>query len=212
MSVNLPESWKSSKVRAVEFMTAYPNAHIKEVAEESGVSKNTIHLWLRDPEFVEVFYQKYMVSFGSKLPSILNAMIKEAEAGNVQAGRLILEHSGKLIKRVEVNNYQSPFEKFLGNKDSQNLEEAKIEEAEFTVMPERPIVKKNKKIKTKVQETRELRVKQDALKKRSEASKWRRRAIKVGVELLPQGRKTKLALQSWQKKVIEAENSLKSRV
>ena len=212
MSVNLPESWKSSKVRAVEFMTAYPSAHIKEVAEEAGVTKNTVHLWLRDPEFVEVFYQKYMVSFGSKLPSILNAMIREAEAGNVQAGRLILEHSGKLIKRVEVNNYQSPFEKFLGNKDSKDYKDEKIEEAEFTVMPERPIVQKKKKPKTKVQELREIKVKKDALQKRSEAAKWRRRAIKVGVELLPRGRKTKLMLQSWQTKVIEAENNLKTQV
>lgn len=212
MSVNLPESWKSSKVRAVEYMTAYPNAHIKEVAEESGVSKNTIHLWLRDPEFVEVFYQKYMVSFGSKLPSILNAMIKEAEAGNVQAGRLILEHSGKLIKRVEVNNYQSPFEKFLGNKDSPKYEKEKIEEAEFIVMPQKPIVEKKVKYKTKKQGVKELKVKKDALKKRSEASKWRRRAIKIGIELLPQGRKTPLQIKEWREKVINKEVELKSHV
>ena len=79
-------------------------------------------------------------------------------------------------------------------------------------MPERPIVQKKKKPKTKVQELRELQVKKDALQKRSEAAKWRRRAIKVGVELLPRGRKTKLILQSWQQQVIEAENNLKTQV
>ena len=40
-----------------------------------------------------------MVTFGSRLPTVLNSMVREAEAGNVQAGRLVLEHSGKLIKR-----------------------------------------------------------------------------------------------------------------
>ena len=209
MSVNLPENWKSSKIRAVEYMTVNPSANIKEVAEEAGVTKNTIHLWLRDPEFVEVFYQKYMVSFGSKLPSILNAMIREAEAGNVQAGRLVLEHSGKLIKRVEVNNYQSPFEKFL-NKDGKPVKD-NIEEAEFTVMPERPTVEKKKKPKTKSQELREIKKKKDALQKRSEASKWRRRAMKVGVDILPRGRKTKLQLKTWQDKVVKAEQELLSQ-
>ena len=99
MSVNLPTHWKPSKVRAIELLVNEPNARIKDVAEESGVSSVTIHKWLKDPEFVEVFYQKYMISFGSRLPSVLNSMIREAEAGNVQAGRLVLEHSGKLIKR-----------------------------------------------------------------------------------------------------------------
>ena len=209
MSVNLPDSWKSSKVRAVEYMTAYPSANIKEVAEEAGVTKNTIHLWLRDPEFVEVFYQKYMISFGSKLPSILNAMIREAEAGNVQAGRLVLEHSGKLIKRVEINNYQSPFEKFL-DKDGKEVS-GDIEDAEFTVMPERPIVEKKKKMKTKSQELQEIKKKKETLQKRREASKWRRRAVRAGVELLPRGRKTKLQLKTWQNEVVKAENKAKSQ-
>ena len=206
MSINLPDKWKPEKVRAIEVLVSNPGAKIVDVAKEAGVTRNTVFLWLKDPEFVEVFYQKYMVSFGSKLPSILNAMIREAEAGNVQAGRLVLEHSGKLIKRVEVNNYQSPFEKFL-NKDGKPVKD-NIEEAEFTVMPERPIVEKKKKPKTKSQELREIKKKKDALQKRSEASKWRRRAMKVGVDILPRGRKTKLQLKTWQDKVVKAEQEL----
>jgi hypothetical protein len=197
--MNLPDKWKPSKVRALEFMTTYPSAKMEEVAEESGVTKSTIHLWMRDPEFVEVFYQKYMVSFGSKLPSILNAMIREAEAGNVQAGRLILEHSGKLIKRVEINNTKSPFEKFLG----QDAYEA--EDAEFTVMPERPIYEKKMKPKTKAQEKAELRKIEKAMEKRRESAKWRTRAMKVGVEVLSQGRKTPNQIKEWREKVEKAE-------
>ena len=112
MSVSLPTKWKPEKSLVVDMLVSKPEARIQDIADKAGVTKATIHNWLKDPEFVEIFYQKYMVSFGAKLPSILNSMIREAEAGNVQAGRLILEHSGKLIKRVEVNNHKSPFEKF----------------------------------------------------------------------------------------------------
>ena len=31
-------------------------------------------------------------------------MIREAVEGNVQAGRLVLEHSGKLVKNINVND------------------------------------------------------------------------------------------------------------
>ena len=97
MSVNLPDKLKPAMGVAIDMLVTNPEAEIKDVAEKSGVTRATIHNWMKDPEFVEVFYQKYMVTFGSKLPKILNSMIREAEAGNVQAGRLVLEHSGKLI-------------------------------------------------------------------------------------------------------------------
>ena len=150
MSANLPTHWKAEKVRAIEILVNNPGAKIVDVAEESGVTRNTVFLWLKDPEFVEVFYQKYMVSFGSKLPNVLNAMIREAEAGNVQAGRFVLEHSGKLIKRVEVANHQSPFEKFL-NANGKEIEavDADYEDiSDIQVLPQRPIVPKKTKIPT----------------------------------------------------------------
>ena len=200
--MNLPEQWKPSKVRALEFMTAYPSAKMEEVAEEAGVSKATVYLWMRDPEFVEVFYQKYMVSFGSKLPSILNAMIIEAEAGNVQAGRLILEHSGKLIKRVEVNNTRSPFEKFM-EKDVY----PEAEDAEFTVLPEKPIYEKKRKPKTKAQERAEMVKIEKGIEKRREAAKWRTRANNAGIEVLSQGRKTPNQVKEWREKVVKSENT-----
>ncbi len=208
MSVNLPVKWSPAKIRAIEYMTAYPNAKIMEVAEESGVTKGTVHVWLRDPEFVEVFYQKYMVSFGARLPSILNSMIREAESGNVQAGRLILEHSGKLIKRVEVNNYQSPFEKFLNQEVEPDFQEEEIEEADFTVLPQRPIVDRKEPPKTKSQELSEIWKKKNALKLRRVADRWRKRADRAGVEKLPQGRKTKLQMRAWHQKIIEKEEEL----
>ena len=106
MSVNLPTKWKPEKALVVDMLVSNPESRIQDVADEVGVSRATIHNWLKDPNFVEVFYQKYMVTFGSKLPNVLNSMIREAEAGNVQAGRLVLEHSGKLQKNINILSYR----------------------------------------------------------------------------------------------------------
>tara|TARA_R110000744_G_C19327018_1_gene558160 strand:- start:878 stop:1483 length:606 start_codon:yes stop_codon:yes gene_type:complete len=200
MSVNLPTHWKTSKVRAVELLVSQPSARIKDVADESGVSSVTIHKWLKDPEFVEVFYQRYMISFGSKLPAVLSSMIREAEAGNVQAGRLVLEHSGKLIKRVEVANHQSPFEKFLNAEIS---EATVIEELEITepVTNKPPSAVETVKIKT-------FNAKDVKIKKRKTAKQWRDRARVVSVALLPKGRKTPAQKEAWQNLVKEKEKQL----
>ena len=187
MSVNLPTHWNTSKVRAIELLVNEPTARIKDVAEESGVSAVTIHKWLKDPEFVEVFYQRYMISFGSRLPSVLNSMIREAEAGNVQAGRLVLEHSGKLIKRVEVANHQSPFEKFLNTEVASDVE-IEPDEAEYVdIEPQIEVLPR------KPQQVIESIKIQHQLKGA------------VGVSILPRGRKTPAQKKEWQKIVIEKE-------
>lgn len=212
MSVSLPAKWKPEKARTVDLLVSNPSVKMTDLAEEIGVTRATIHKWLKDPEFVEVFYQKYMVSFGAKLPNVLNSMIREAEAGNVQAGRLVLEHSGKLIKRVEVANHQSPFEKFLNSEEGQ-LQEIETIDATFedvnediVALPERPYVP-SKQPPTKAQQLRELSKKQAKLKKRREARRWRARAKAVGVPMPNKGRQTPAQRNAWQTKVIEREKA-----
>ena len=208
MSVNLPEKLKPAMGIAIDMLVTNPEAEIKDVAEKSGVTRATIHNWMKDPEFVEVFYQKYMVTFGSKLPKILNSMIREAEAGNVQAGRLVLEHSGKLIKRVEVANHKSPFEKFLSS-DSSDMKEVEVLDADYEVFPQRPEVPEKPITKT------ELTQKQRALnkknKKRREARRWRERAEKVGVSPPKKGRQTPAQRKAWQEKITKREKALNVR-
>ena len=208
MSVNLPEKLKPAMVVAIDMLVTDPEAKMKDVAEESGVAVSTLQRWMKDPEFVEVFYQKYMVTFGSKLPKILNSMIREAEAGNVQAGRLVLEHSGKLIKRVEVANHKSPFEKFLSS-DSSDMKEVEVLDADYEVFPQRPEVPEKPITKT------ELTQKQRALnkknKKRREARRWRERAERVGVSPPKKGRQTPAQRKAWQDKVAKREKALNIR-
>tara|TARA_R100001082_G_scaffold105925_1_gene78418 strand:+ start:47 stop:661 length:615 start_codon:yes stop_codon:yes gene_type:complete len=200
MSVSLPDKLKPSMGIAIDMMVTDPEAKIKDVAEEAGVAVSTIQRWMKDPEFVEVFYQKYMVTFGSKLPKILNSMIREAEAGNVQAGRLVLEHSGKLIKRVEVANHQSPFEKFLTTQD------AEIMDVDYEVMPQRPIVP-DKPITKKESAQKQKRLDRKN-EKRREARNWRKRAERVGIEKPDKGRQTPAQRKAWQEKIESREKAL----
>ena len=203
MSVNLPDKLKPSMAIAIDMLVNDPETKMKDVAEESGVAVSTLRRWLKDPEFVEVFYQKYMVTFGAKLPNILNSMIREAEAGNVQAGRLVLEHSGKLIKRVEVANHKSPFEKFLTTQDAEVMD---VDYEDVEVLPQRPVVPD--KPKTKKEITQEQRTLDKKNKKRRDARDWRKRAEKVGVEKPKQRRQTPAQRKAWQEKVELREKAL----
>jgi hypothetical protein len=203
MSVNLPDKLKPSMAIAIDMLVNDPETKMKDVAEESGVAVSTLRRWLKDPEFVEVFYQKYMVTFGAKLPNILNSMIREAEAGNVQAGRLVLEHSGKLIKRVEVANHKSPFEKFLTTQDAEVMD---VDYEDVEVLPQRPVV--SDKPKTKKEITQEQRTLDKKNKKRRDARDWRKRAEKVGIEKPKQGRQTPAQRKAWQEKVELREKAL----
>ena len=208
MSVNIPSKIKPSMVVAIDLLVNNPEAKITDVAEKAGVTRATVHNWLKDPEFVEVFYQKYMVVFGSRLPTVLNSMVREAEAGNVQAGRLVLEHSGKLIKRVEVNNHQSPFEKFLKSQVA-DMEEVETVEAEFDdieVLPKRPVIPEKKV--TQGQINREQKRLDKKNEKRREARRWRQRAKVVGIEKPKMGRQTPAQRKAWQEKIIKREKAL----
>ena len=200
MSVNLPDKLKPSMAIAIDMLVNDPETKMKDVAEESGVAVSTLRRWLKDPEFVEVFYQKYMVTFGAKLPNILNSMIREAEAGNVQAGRLVLEHSGKLIKRVEVANHKSPFEKFLTTQD------AEIMDVDYEVMPQRPIVP-DKPITKKESAQKQKRLDRKN-EKRREARNWRKRAERIGIEKPDKGRQTPAQRKAWQEKIESREKAL----
>jgi AcrR family transcriptional regulator len=154
-------------------LVSAPESSIQAVADKAGVTTATIRNWFKDPEFVEVYYQK---------------------------------HSGKLIKRVEVDNHQSPFEKFL---NTQVPVEAEIIEdiEEVQVFPQRPIVPENP-VQIKLDEKKKAKKN----KKRREARRWRERAEAVGVEMPKQGRQTPRQRKEWQEKVEKREKALNIKV
>ena len=107
-----------------------------------------IYRWRRDINFVEAIYKRYMVEYGIEMPNVLNAMVREAKAGNVQAGRLVLEHSGKLVKNINVN-IASPFERFMSKIDNAKISDAELADAEvLEVVKELPELPEKEEIKT----------------------------------------------------------------
>ena len=202
--------------QAIEMYALQPSVTATEVANAIGVSRELVYIWRKNPNFVDAIYERYMVEFGSELPAVLQAMIREAKAGNVQAGRLILEHSGKLVKNVNVT-IDSPFEKFLkAEKTEIEYEDAEIEEIVDSVsdieteLPERNtesqkerVEKEKKQLKKRIL-TETQKKKRNA--KRKEWNAWLSRAKKVGVDALPARRPTPAQKQEWREEIIRREN------
>ena len=206
-----------SKIKAIDLYALKPSVTVEEVAKSVGVSVGCIQRWRKDPNFIDAIYDRYMVEFGGELPNVLNAMIREAKAGNVQAGRLVLEHSGKLVKNINVT-IDSPFEKFL--KKLENVEDAEIvEDAEvFELVEDLPISEdlparkeenqddRAKKEKSLLKKSVKDQIKrQEYNEKQKEWYNWRKRAKKVGIKPLKGKRPTPGQRKAWQTKIVTAE-------
>ena len=207
---------KANQMAAIDLLIHNPEITKKELAEELKMSPQTIHNWFADDRFVDMYYKKYMVSFNAKLPMVLNSMIREAVEGNVQAGRLVLEHSGKLVKNINVT-VDSPFEKFLKAEqiDADDIIDAESEEVAEIIetLPERnPENDKPKKrqIKEKKAVNQLKKGKNPYRQKRREdrANRYAllQRAKKVGLEPLPSRRPTNSERRKWLEKLQELES------
>jgi hypothetical protein len=213
MEKSLKVKSKPEKVLAVEIFALQPSVTVEEVANKIGVSKNVVKKWRSDPNFLDACYDRYMIEFGSQLPSVLNAMVREAQAGNVQAGRLVLEHSGKLVKNINIT-VDSPFEKFLKSvPEAEVVADAEIVEAAedivFESLPERAQGDQNVRIRKENLLNKKAIAKEDKRLKYNEQQKewykWRKRAKAVGVEPLKGRRPTPAQRKDWQDKIITAE-------
>ena len=206
---------KANQMAAIDLMIHNPDLNKKQLAEQINVSHRTIQSWFADDRFVDMYYKKYMVSFNAKLPMVLNSMIREAVEGNVQAGRLVFEHSGKLVKNINVT-VDSPFEKFLKAEqiDAEDIIDAESEEVAEIIetLPERnPQNDKPKKrqIKEKkaVERIKEGKPPSRQKKREDRANRYAllQRAKKVGLEPLPSRRPTASEKRKWLEKLAELE-------
>ena len=214
----MPNLVKSSEMRkAIEAFASDPEMTNQQVADATGVHLNTIKRWRTNPEFVDAIYDTYMVHFGSELPSVLQSMINQAKAGNVQAGRLVLEHSGKLIKNINVT-IDSPFEKFLKSDASPvEYEDAEIQDIVDDIPDIQDVVVSEQKPTNETPRERKAREIRDIKKeigksKRSVARKkmykLRKRAEAVGME--PLGKKPNaLEKEAWIEEIELRENNNK---
>lgn len=210
---------KINQKAAIDLLIHNPNLSKQQLANELDVTERTIQNWFTDDRFVDMYYKKYMVEFNSKLPMVLNSMVREAVEGNVQAGRLVLEHSGKLIKNINVT-VDSPFEKFLKAEqiDAEDIIDAESEEVTeiLETLPERnpennkPLVRKMKE-KKRVENIKAKKPQKKKNKDRAKRYQLLQRAKKVGLKPLPSRRPTNSERRKWVEELIKREESMKSQ-
>ena len=190
--------------QAAEMMALDPDMTVRQIATKLDVHEQTVLNWRRDPNFVDMVYQIYMVEFGSEIPSVLSSMIREAKAGNVQAGRLVLEHSGKLVKNINVT-IDSPFEKYLKadqaeveymDAEVQDIVEDIVEKKEI-VLPERKVEDQRQRTKSEFQTIKKTAQNSKRRMARNKMHRWKQRAKAIGLDTLPAGRPTKAQKKEW---------------
>ena len=202
--------------KAIEVYATKPDIRHDEAANMLGVSENTLLRLRRDPNFWSKVYDYYMVAFEGDVVGVLKAMVREAQAGNVQAGRLVLEHSGKLQKNINIT-VMSPFEKWINKgdiDDAEVLDEFKdIPEVlnDFSDLPPREEEKGTWRARDEHGKVRVEITKEERRIRRNEARKimraWQKRAEAVGIKPLSAKRPTKGQRKEWEESIVAAEES-----
>lgn len=204
--------YRPNKLLAIELLSSNPGITQSQVAKQCDVSEKTVVNWMRDPNFVDVIYTRYMEVAGIELPLVIQAIIEEAKMGNVQAGRLILEHFGKLENRVTIQ-MESNFEKFMKVEDAEVLDMEdddilaldQISDQIGTKEPlptrdssnDSPTRREKDEKKNLEKALSSVKVKEKEKEYQKEAYKTRKRAKAVGLELLPSGRHSKGTRLKW---------------
>ena len=208
----------NEKQKAAEMMAFDPDISIESIAKKLNVHYNTVVAWRRDPNFVDMVYELYMVEFGTDIPAVLKSMIREAKAGNVQAARLVLEHSGKLVKNINVT-IDSPFEKYLkADKTEVEFIDAEVQDIveDIPEMPEIELPERKVEDQKKRTESEFTTIKREKHKLRRKVNRnrmyhWKKRAKAVGVANLEGGRPTKATKEQWIKSIQQKERELKAK-
>ena len=183
--------------KAVDIYATTPNVQHNFVADELGISYKTLLKLRKDADFWKKVWDTYLVTYEADVLDVCRAMVREALAGNTSAGRLVLEHSGKLQKNINIT-ISSPFEKYLESQERKQLEPSK-EIIEAEVVPVE-IQQEFQHIES------ELVKKKDTLEKRRELYSWSRRAEAVGIAPMPPRRPTKGQRLDWEMSIIRAED------
>ena len=209
--------------KAVEIYATNPEITHQEASNMLGINFKTLAKIRKDPNFWEKVYQTYMQTFEGSVVSVLMAAVREAMSGNVQAQRLVLEHSGKLQKNINIT-IDSPFEKWMkqsgGEIKVDNTEEAEIidEFGDLTpVYKDLPVATADNTLRKASEDTEKLQNAQNKAKSKErrnylkrEQHKWLKRAKAVGIDPLPKKRPTAGQKKIWQDSIIAKELSLEA--
>ena len=217
---------KNEKKRVIETYCKSPNITMKDLAIKCNTNYQTLMNWMHDPTFIDQIYKRYMEVAGIELPNVVGAMIREAKTGNVQAGRLVLEHFGKLENKIKIQ-VESPFEKFVKAKEIQAEEAEYIEEDDFEMesndadfidklyvesedtissLPKRdtePKAQREARVKQQIEYQTQKEIKKARYSSNSQTRyQIRKRAKAVGLEMMTtSGRPLKSEREEWLRKL-----------
>ena len=197
--------------RAVEIYATEPEVTHQQVADTLGINFKTLMKIRRDPNFWAKVYDYYMTTFEGDVVNVLKATVREATAGNVQAQRLVLEHSGKLQKNINIT-IDSPFEKWMAKLEGGvEITDAEVIEdmPEFSELPPRTADNSPFRAKEELNKLQnsvnKAKVSKNRNELRREQYKWVKRAEAVGVKKLSAKRPTPGQKKAWQEKIISKE-------
>ena len=196
------------------------NLSWKQIAEKCDVSYNTLKYWTRLPEFMEACYQRYMQLHGNKAQYVIEALYHEALQGNVRAIELYLKHTGKYTEKKvhEISPSEAFMQSVRGNQISNG--EMDIQEGEVLQDPmlevhnkvhgnpkpkvhaEPKVHRTPKEERDQIKETKKrfktYKVDKD---KRNALLRLKRRAKKVGLKSMGNGRPSKTEKEKWIKEL-----------
>ena len=192
--------------KAVDIYATTPNVQHNFVADELGISYKTLLKLRKDADFWKKVWDTYLVTYEADVLDVCRSMVREALAGNTSAGRLVLEHSGKLQKNINIT-ISSPFEQYLESQERKQLEPSK----EVIGGRNRPSIENAELVPEEIQQEyqhidRELVKKKAVLDRRRQLYSWSRRAEAVGIAPLPPWRPTRGQRLEWEMSIIRAED------
>ena len=191
--------------KAVEYYATHPNVRHKEVANELGISDKTLMKLRKDGNFWAKVYETYMLSYEGEIVDVVRAMLREAKAGNVQAGRLVMEHSGKLKQHLNIS-ISSPYEQWLSSQGKQIEPSKEIPRLKTFEVQNAEIVEPSEDVKADIDVMdKKLVKKKKWLQRRRELHSWFKRAEAVGIAPMPARRPTKGQRLAWEESIIQAE-------
>ncbi|GFP24786.1 hypothetical protein HKBW3S43_01048 [Candidatus Hakubella thermalkaliphila] len=94
--------WTAKQLKYIDLLANPEENRSKEkMAEELGVDPATLYKWQNKEGFWDAVYERAMVYLNASLAQVLHSLKRQAKKGDVNAIKLILQHTGKLRKEPE---------------------------------------------------------------------------------------------------------------
>ena len=206
--------------QASELVGKNPAITDREVCEILKITIKAYDRIKKDKRFYEKMEEVFDKSITRDLLLVDVAMIKEAQAGSVQAARYLAERHGKFVKRYQIE-VKSPYELF-----AREVEAIEGEEVVDTIqvsqkeLPERD--KRNDHPRLRInEEKKQLHATLVTLKReksprykadRADRYRLRKRAKAVGLKTLGRGKPTEANRKKWLKELLRLEKIQKEKL